>query len=154
MNLDASLLATAHSYRVTKQYYDLCERYCFEAGVPLKKTSVKEVLAAASGQVDISKLSGPGTVFQLRGLPEGTSLNFIVQSGGTVETDFCVTVDGQEVLNTFAVFCNAARRHQGLPPPDPAYPRPVCRSSEDMIAVFRKLKELVLLLSERGPHRT
>lgn len=150
MNLEDSLLDTAYAAGVTKQYYELCEKFQFGAGAPYKKVPFKAVLATASGRIDLSKLPGPGTVFQLGGLPAGLSLNFIVQSGGTVETDFCLSVGSETVRSTLALFCNTCLKNQGLPPPSPAYPRPICSSAENMVVVFESLKEIVFLLSEEA----
>jgi hypothetical protein len=151
MNLKTSLLAAAYSAGVPDKYYGLCTKFPFVDGVPYRKVAAKDVLAAATGHIEISKLSGPGTVFQLNGLPAGVSLKFIVQSGGTVETHFCITVDDQEAFDTFAGFCKECLEHQGLPPLQPPYPRPECNSAEDLIATFKELRELVLLLSRAIP---
>lgn len=148
MNFAPSILLAASSSGITEKYYGLCDRFPFKAGAPLKKVAAKEVLNAAQGTIQISKLAGPGTVFQLEGLPNGVSLNFIIQSGGTVETDFSVSFDGQEARGTFAILCNEATKHQGLPAPNPAYPRPICSSAQEMVSTFQSLRELALLLSK------
>ena len=142
------MLLAASSSGITDKYYGLCNRFPFKAGAPLKKVAAKEVLNAAQGTIQISKLVGPGTVFQLEGLPNGVSLNFIIQSGGTIETDFSVSFDGQEERGTFAMLCNEATKQQGLPAPNPAYPRPTCGSSQEAVSIFESLRELVLLLSK------
>lgn len=146
MNFPPSILLAASSAGITEKYYDLCNRFPFKAGAPLKKVAAKEVLNSAQGTIQISKLAGPGTVFQLDGLPNGVSLNFIIQSGGTVETDFSVSFDDLEARGTFAILCNEAMKHQGLPAPNPAYPRPICSSAQDLVSVFKSFRELALLL--------
>ncbi len=150
MNLKTSLFTAAYSAGVPQKYYSLCAKFPFVAGVLYTKMGAKDVLAAATGQVEISKLSGPGRVFQLNGLPAGVSLKFVVQSGGTVETHFCLSADNQEAFDTFASFCKECLEHQGLCP-NPPYPRPVCKSTDDLIAAFQEFRDLVLLLSNTIP---
>ncbi|MDQ1922248.1 hypothetical protein [Massilia pseudoviolaceinigra] len=150
MSAEASLFDTAYAAGVTKQYYELCGRFPLEPSASYKKVPFKAVLTAASGQIELSKLPGTGTVFQSEEMPDGVSLNFIVQSGGTVETDFCISVGNKVVRSTFAIFCNSCLKQQNLPLPKPAYPRPVCSSAEDLVVAFKSLRKLVLLISEQS----
>jgi hypothetical protein len=92
-------------------------------------------------------LSGPGTGFQLSGLPDGVSLNFIVQSRTTVETDFTVPFKNAQQRGTFAIVCNAALVHHKMSVPTPPYPRPESHSIEELLAVFRGLDALVRKLA-------
>lgn len=148
MSFEPSILLAALSLGVTERYYGLCDRFPLTSGVRHRKLTAKEVLNAAQGVLEISKLPGPGTVFQLLGLPTNVSLNFIIQSGGSVETDFSLSVDDSVVRGTFAILCNEAVKHQGLPPRTPGYPRPICGSAAEMIAAFQIIKALLLLLVE------
>lgn len=147
MNFEPSLLLAASSSGVTQKYYGLCDRFLLRAGAPIKKVAAKEVLGVAHGRIEISKLTGPGTIFQLAGLPDGVSLNFIIQSGGTVETDFTLSFDDQQVRGTFTILCNESVKLQGHPTPNPAYPRPICGSAQEMVSTFQSLQELLLLLA-------
>lgn len=147
MNFEPSLLLAASSSGFTQKYYGLCDRFLLLAGAPIKKIAAKEVLNAAHGRIEIAKLTGPGTVFRLAGLPDDVSLNFIIQSGGTVETDFTLPFDGQQVRGTFAILCNESVKHQGHPMPNPPYPRPICGSAQEMVSTFQSLQELLLLLA-------
>lgn len=148
MNLESSILLAAFSLGVTEKYYGLCDRFPYKAGTPFKKIAGKEVLNAAKGKIEISKLTGPGAVFRLVGLPDDVSLNFIVQSGGAVETDFSLSIDGQKMRGTFAILCNESVKNQGFPAPNPAYPRPIGNSAQEMVSIFQSLGELVLVLAK------
>ncbi|WP_157212790.1 hypothetical protein [Herbaspirillum sp. CF444] len=148
MNFESSILLSTFSLGVTEKYYGLCDRFPYRAGALYAKIAAKELLNAAQGKIQISKLPGPGAVFQLVGLPDDVSLNFIVQSGGTVETDFSLLIDGQKARGTFAILCNESVKNQGFPAPNPAYPRPIGSSAEEMVSIFQSLGELVLVLAK------
>ena len=145
--LATNLLAAANSAGVCGAYYRLCGEYPFISGSNTKKLPYKEILGAANGKILLSKLRGPGTVFQVEGLPKTISINFIIQTGGTIETDFLISEAEQEHRSTFAILCNEALKQAELPAPKPAYPRPVCSSAGDMVAAFVRLLELALVLA-------
>ena len=144
MNFTAETLNAANHADICGAYYRLCKEHPFVPGANHKKVPYKDVLVAAEGTVQLSKLRGPGTVFKVGDLPEGLSLNFIVQSGGSVETHFTIGGMGQEQQGTFATLCNEALKHSGHAAPNPPYPRPICESSTELAAAFRKLQELAV----------
>jgi hypothetical protein len=147
MNYTPELLIAANQADTCRAYYVLCDAYRFSPGSFNKKIPYKETLAAAAGKIVLSKLSGPGTVFQVGDLPLGIKLNFIIQSGGTVETDLSVFSAQHEYRGTFAILCNEATQHAGLPIPNPAYPRPVCSSANEMVTVFVCLRDFSIRLA-------
>lgn len=147
MYVSPPLLASALARGVCDRYYQLCAEYPLSASPDVKKVPYKEVLAAA-GELPLTMLKGPGTVFSAGGMPQGTELDFIIQSGGTVETGFSLGAD----RTTFAILCNLAMAHAGRPAPSPGYPRPVCSSAQAMVAVFARIRELALELAENSPN--
>ena len=148
MNYSRDILDAASHVGIWDAYYKLCKEHPLVPGTSVKKVPYKDVLSAAEGVVLLSKLAGPGLVFKLGGLPDGVSLNFIIQSGGTVETHFVIGQAEHELHGTFAILCNEALKHVGQPTPVPAYPRPICSSATELVTVFYVLQELVLALSE------
>ncbi|MDF3196600.1 hypothetical protein [Pseudomonas sp. 1928-m] len=148
MNYDLSLLKAANSVGLCSAYYKLCNDHPFISGSGSKKIPFKEILAAAEGIINLSKLRGPGTVFQVGRLPEGVSLNIIIQSGGTVETDIIIQHPQKEYRATFAILSNETLKYAGLSAPNPAYPRPICASAKEMIIVFARLQELTISLAK------
>ncbi len=115
--------------------------------VPLAKAPAPAVLRASAGKVQLTKLGGPGTVFQLDGLPDHISLNFIVQGRSSVETDFSVPFGGEIQRGTFAILCNAVTAASGAAP-NPPYPRPDFRSLEELVTIFGELEVLVRKLGK------
>jgi len=152
MNYAPALLSAANQAGICAAYYKLCAEHPLVPGSSAKKVPYKEILAAAKGQLSLSKLPGPGTVFRVEGLPQGVSLNFIIQSGGTIETDFSIQQAQRKDGGTFAILCNEAMKHSGLAAPNPAYPRPTCSSSDAMVAAFKRFHELLLALAQAGKH--
>lgn len=148
MNYDESLLSAAVSAGTCSEYYGLCSEYPLVPGQYSKKAPFKEILAAAEGNMPLTKQRGPGIVFEVGGLPEGVSLNIIVQSGGTIETDFVVEHADQAHRGTFAILCNEAMMHAGHSAPNPPYPRPVCASADAVVAVVRRLQGMVIALEK------
>jgi hypothetical protein len=146
MNFTPEILAAAIHEGICDAYYKLCEEHPFVPGANNEKARYKDVLMAAEGTVQLTRLGGPGTVFGAGGLPDGLSLNFIIQSGNSVETHFIIRGAGNEQQGTFATLCNDALRYAGLPPPNPAYPRPVCSSTTELVGAFRALQELAITL--------
>jgi hypothetical protein len=147
MNYTRDILVAASHGGIGDAYYKLCKEHPLIPGTSVKKVPYKDILSAAEGVVLLSKLAGPGLVFKLGGLPDGISLNFIIQSGGSVETHFVIGQAGHEQHGTFAILCNEALKHVGQPTPVPAYPRPVCSTATELVTVFCVLQELVLALS-------
>lgn len=147
MNFNPDFLAAVADSDVCGSYYDLCREHPLRIGAPIEKAPATAVLKAAAGRISLRKLSGPGTVFQLGGLPEGVSLNFIVQSRTTVETDFTVPFKGAQEGGTFAIVCNAALAHTRKSVPNPPYPRPESHSLEELLAIFQSFDALVRRLA-------
>ncbi|WP_458071773.1 hypothetical protein [Rhodanobacter sp. BL-MT-08] len=148
MNYTRDILVAASQSGIGDAYYKLCKEHPLLPGTSVKKVPYKDILSAAVGVVLLSKLAGPGIVFKLGGLPDGVCLNFIIQSGGWVETHFVIAQAGQEQHGTFAILCNEALKHAGQPAPVPAYPRPVCSSATELVTVFCVFQELILALSK------
>lgn len=148
MNYDLSLLEAANNVSLCSAYYELCNNYPHIPGSGSKKTPFKEILAAAEGIIILSKLRGPGIVFQVGGLPERVSLNIIIQSGSSVETDIIIQHPQQEYRATFAILSNETLKNSGISEPNPGYPRPICTSANDMVIVIARLRELTIALAK------
>jgi hypothetical protein len=124
-------------------YYSLCREHPLRLDVPLAKAPATAVLKASAGHVSLTRLGGPGSVFQLNGLPDGTALNLIVQGRSSIETDFSVPFGSDNHRGTLAILCNAATIAGGTAVPNPPYPRPDFRSVDELVAIFGKLEALV-----------
>ncbi|WP_157798645.1 hypothetical protein [Dyella ginsengisoli] len=146
MNFTDEILSAANHAGICSAYYRLCNEHQFVPGTKNRKVPYKDVLAAADGKIQLSKLPGPGTAFKSGGLPEGLTLNFIVQSGGSVEAHFAIGGVGHEQQGTFATLCNEALKQSGQPVPSPPYPRPICGSPTELVAAFHALQELAVSL--------
>jgi hypothetical protein len=150
---DEFLSAVALS-EVCTSYYGLCRVHPLRTGAPKAQAPAKEVIKAAAGRVPISKLSGPGSVYRLGGLPAGTSLAFILQGRCTVETDFTVLFRGAQQRGTFAILCKDASAYGGQALATPPYPRPNFYSLEELLGIFHELDVLVRKLASvaNGSH--
>jgi len=142
LTFPSNLLVAADLAGVCSAYYELCSEYPNVLGSTNVKLPYKAILEAAKEKIALTKLLGPGIVFQVGGLPEGVWLNLIVQSGGSVETYFVIRQGDDEYRGTFAILCNQARVAAGRP--DPQYPRPICTTASGMVAAFAAIKELTL----------
>jgi hypothetical protein len=147
MNYAPDLLAAAYSAGICAGYQELCSDYAVKAHGVATKLNGDEIVAAAYGQVPISKSSGRGLVFELASPPDDVSLKIIVLSGNAVETDFVIGRYRPRIRGSFAILCNKALKQAGLPLPSPAYPRPVCHSARDLAAVLGRLRDLVFALA-------
>ncbi len=136
-------LAAVSESGICSAYYSLCREHPLRLNVPLAKAPASAVLKAATGQVLLKRLDGPGTVFRLDGLPDRVSLNFIIQGRSSVETDFSVSFGDGAQRGTFAILCNAATVAASLAAPNPAYPRPDFRSIEELVTILSKFDALV-----------
>ncbi|MDF7773981.1 hypothetical protein P1X14_01875 [Sphingomonas sp. AOB5] len=129
---------------ICETYYALCDDYPSRLDTPKASLAKKAVLEAAGAEsLPLEKLSGPGTVFRLSSMPPETGLNVIVQSHGSVETDFSVTFAGAEERGTFALLCHSALGVAGKPVRNPPYPRPTCLSADELVQVMKRLEALV-----------
>ena len=150
MNFAPEFLSAVAASNICSSYYDLCNKHPLRIDAPPAKSPFKEVLKAAVGRVQLTKLSGPGTVYQLDGLPDGVALNFIVQGRSTVETDFVVPYKETKEGGTFAILCNAALAHSGQALPTPPYPRPQFCSLDELLVIFQSFDGLVRNLASVG----
>lgn len=139
---------TIESLGLADKYYDICRQHPLRIGETIEKMPYKEVLKAASGQIDIQKLKGPGTCYEVQGLPETVLLRFIVQGRTTVETHFELSGIKKEYVASFATMCLAAKEAAGKEKPKPPYPRPEAHTLSELIKVFTKLKDLALDFEE------
>ena len=153
MNFAPEFLALVSNSDVCSSYYALCREHPLRLDVPLAKAPWKDILQAAAGRVPLTRLRDPGRVFQLGGLPHDVSLNFIIQGGGTVETDLVVPWRGTPQRGTFAILCNQATGYSGNPLPDPPYPRPEFHSLDELLIVVQRfdtlIRKLAFVASER-----
>jgi len=133
MNYAPNLLAAANSAGICSAYYKLCNEFHVIPGTCNRKLPFKEILATANGAISLSKLAGPGTVFQVGELPAGVSIAFVIQTGNSIESGFSIVEAQQEHKGTLAILCNEALKYAALPAPNPAYPRPVCASATEMV---------------------
>ncbi len=130
------------------KYYNICDRHTLRIGEPIEKMPFKEVLKAAKGKIDIQKLNGPGTCYEVQGLPDTVFLRFIVQSRTRVEPHFELSSVKKEYIASFATMCFAVKEAAGETKPKPPYPRPNAYSLSELIQVFIQLKELALEFDE------
>ena len=146
MDFSRGFLHTLISSGACDAYYSICEQHPLRPGNTRSAFSAAAVLEAAKGVVSVSRLRGPGSVYQLDGLPDGMALNFILQRGG-LETDFTVPSAEGTQRGTFAIACHAASVEAGRTPRNPPYPRPEFLSIDELVAIFAKLDSLVRRLS-------
>jgi hypothetical protein len=132
------------SLGLADKYYAICNQHPLRIGEPIEKMPFKEVLKAAEGKIDIKKLKGPGTCYEVQGLPESVFLRFIVQSRTTVETHFELSRVKKEYVASFATMCFAAKEAAGKEKPKPPYPRPEAHTLSELIQVFTQLRDLAL----------
>ena len=143
MTLMSEFLATVAASDICRSYYALCHEHPLRPEMAKENAAAKQVLDAAAGLVPLEKLRGPGSAYRLLSLPNGISLNFIIQGRSAIETDFTVPFSGTCQRGTFAILCNAASTINGGPAPRPPYPRPTFHSLDELIAIFRQFDGLV-----------
>lgn len=129
-------------------YYEVCEQHPMRIGEPIEKMPYKEILKAAEGKIELKKLKGPGTCFEVIGLPDSVSLSFVIQSRTGVEAHIKFSAFEKEYLHSFATFSFAAKEAAAKEKPKPPYPRPQAHSLAEMVEVFVKLKRLALKFNE------
>jgi hypothetical protein len=54
------------SLGLADKYYELCDQHPLRIGEPIEKMPFRDVLKAAEGKIDIIKLKGPGTCYEVR----------------------------------------------------------------------------------------
>lgn len=130
------------------KYYEVCEQHPMRIGEPIEKMPYKEILKAVEGEIELKKLKGPGTCFEVIGLPDSVSLSFVIQSRTGVEAHIKFSAFEKEYLHSFATFSFAAKDAAAKEKPKPPYPRPQAHSLAEMVEVFVKLKGLALKFNE------
>lgn len=130
------------------EYYEVCEQHPMRIGEPIEKMPYKEILKTAEGKIELKKLKGPGTCFEVIGLPYSVSLSFVIQSRTGVEAHIKFSTFEKEYLHSFATFSFAAKEAAAKEKPKPPYPRPQAHSLAEVIEVFVKLKGLALKFNE------
>lgn len=125
-------------------YYKVCDRYPLRPGHPIESMSSRALLAAVNGTLALKKLPGPGTVYALSDLPNGLSLNFIIQSRTTVETHLILdSIQGPEAA-TLAILSLETLKQNSQPSPNPPYPRPQVYSLAELIACMGALRAVAI----------
>jgi hypothetical protein len=124
-------------------YYAVCRDHPSRFHEAPRRVNSKALLKAARDQLSLVAVGGPGSVYRLSALPSDCELNIVVGASCVVETDFAVPFRSTKVLGTFPILANAANTVRGVPPHDPAYPRPGFCSIEEALTLFGKLGALV-----------
>lgn len=142
---DRIIIAGKHA-NFSEKYRSLCDKYNIERG-PAEPRSLKDIMELAAGVLALRKLSGPGTVLVVADLPTGLGLKFVFQLTYVIEAMF--SIDGYEY--TMAVFYDEIERSARHDAPA-YYPRPMGTNSQDFVAIFSSLTDLLLEISEH--HRS
>ena len=58
-------LVKFESLGLPDKYYEVCDQHTMRIGEPIEKMPFKEVLKAAEGKIELNKLKGPGTGFEV-----------------------------------------------------------------------------------------
>lgn len=143
MNFTPNFLSFVTRCRTSARYYEICAEHPLRLDERPSSVRATEIVAAAGGRMNLSKLPGPGTVLQLHEMLPGVMLRFILQGRRSVETDFSVTFGSGTERGTLAVLSHAAALHSGVEPHRPPYPRPEFHSMDELLAIFQKLGILV-----------
>jgi hypothetical protein len=147
MSFSPDFIAAAAASDICASYYALCDEYPLRLNAPKASLTKNAILeAAAATSLSLEKLGGPGAVYRLSSLPDGLSLNFIVQGHGSLETDFTVQLADTAQRGTFATLCHSARISGGRPAHQPPYPRPTCLSADELVAAMKRLEDLTRML--------
>jgi hypothetical protein len=152
MNFAQGLLSAVAASDICSAYYRLCLEHPIRLDTASANAPAASIVKAATGNLSLKKLVGPGTVLQLGSLPESVSLNFIVQGCKSVETDFVVPYGNSIQRGTFAILCNAATSFAGDLLPNPPHPRPNFHSMDELIEIFGKFNNLVRELAVVASH--
>lgn len=143
MNFTPDFLSFVTRCGASARYYEICVEHPLRLEERPLAVRAPEIVAAAGGRMNLSKLPGPGTVLQLHELMPGVTLRFILQGRRSVETDFSVTFGAGTERGTLAVLSHAAALYSGAEPHRPPYPRPEFHSMDELLAIFQKLGILV-----------
>jgi len=121
-NLKNALVASGFA----KQYYELCARHP-SRNAPAHKCSNAEILATLAQLGSVSKLKGPGRIYEITApeLLDSVDFAFIIQGAGTyIEPCLGLTENSIRSGTNYAVLAFAANAEAGSPAHTPAYPRP------------------------------
>ncbi|MCD4512193.1 hypothetical protein LQT97_13235 [Brucella pseudogrignonensis] len=144
----SAFLSLASEAGIHKSYYAICDDHPLRVGVPKIGLSAKNVLAASSGILPLEKLSGPGTVYKLLGLPEDIALNFIIQGREIIETHFRISAEGIAQEGSFVVLSRDLLQVSGSGDRVPPYPRPAFYSMDEFMAILQDFDRLVRALAK------
>lgn len=150
MDFSPEFLSLAMQSGACAHYYAICAEHPMRLGEGFSPAKASEIIKAAKGRMNLSKLAGPGTVLQLNELRQGAMLRFLLQGRCCVETDFSVTFNSSIQRGTLAVLCHAALLQAGAEAHSPPYPRPEFHSMDELFEVFQKLGELAIVLADLG----
>lgn len=130
------------------KYYELCARYPLRTSAPQKLPNA-EILATLADVGSVSKLKGPGRVYEISAprLVEAVDFAFIIQGAGTViEPCLGLTENGARSGTNYSVLAFSANAAQQMPAPTPAYPRPFFHSLWELHEVVSAAFELAVLV--------
>jgi hypothetical protein len=144
MDFLINLIRAANASMFASDYHKICTEHSFNGIHTPVKLSSKEIISASTGVIKLTKLNGTGAVYKLDDLPYGLSLNLIIQSGGTIETDFKIEIGTNKFRGSLASLYNETMQSINNHPPKPPYPRPECSSAINFVTVVLQLKEIIL----------
>ncbi|UXS03809.1 hypothetical protein [Agrobacterium tumefaciens] len=142
----SSLLAAASRSGIHTFYYKLCAGYPLRPEEPSIALPSKNLLAATADIIPLEKLRGPGSVYRHLSLPEGLSLNFIIQGRSIVETHFSIETNGTRHESSFAILSKELTEFAGTAKHVPPYPRPAFYSLNELLGILQSFDELARLL--------
>ncbi|MGJ8641108.1 MAG: hypothetical protein ACSHYA_17085 [Opitutaceae bacterium] len=137
---------TAESMGICDRYYEICKEHPLRIGAPIEKMPLREIISEADGRIELKKLKGVGTVFEVQSMPQGFMLRFIIQKRTTVETHITMPESVGD-FGTLAILFLEAKKLSNSEIPHPPYPRPEAHSKKELIDIFLALKEVLLRMS-------
>jgi hypothetical protein len=136
-----------------RHYYELCAEHPLREEPALKCTNA-EVLATLAKIGHVSKLKGPGRVYDITApiLHPAVVFSFIIKAGGgVVEPCLGLIENGLPSGTNYAVLAFSANAEMGAPVPSPAYPRPFAYSLAELNAIVTGAFELAKLVGAHLP---
>ena len=130
------------------KYYELCATHPIRNS-PSQKCSNAEILAMLAALGNVSKLKGPGRIYEITApkLLESVDFAFSIQGAGAViEPCLGLTENGIRSGTNYAVLAFTASAEAKLPTPTPAYPRPYFHSLAELKEVVSAAFELSILV--------
>ena len=134
-------------------YYELCAEHPLR-DVPALKCTNADVLATLAAVGNVSKLKGPGRVYDITSptLPPAVVFSFIIKgAGGVVEPCLGLIENGLRSGTNYAVLAYSANAENGALAPSPAYPRPFAHSLAELHAIVAAAFELANLVGAHLP---